>query len=458
MALTGVVAAAGLAVTVGVLVLPFARFAYRAPVLHVVLETGEGCIALLVAYLLFGRFLRTGRMSALLVTCGLVVVAVANLALQALPQALGQDELTAWAPLGTRLLGVGLLSAAALTPPTRRIDQRRARAGVVLSSALGLGLVLAAVVLGDRLPLAVDPEFVPLDALVPALGSHPVALTVQVVSGLLFAVAAVAFTRRAQREGDELLKWLGAGCALAAVARVSYVLYPSLYSDYVYVGDLLRLGFYLLMLVGALREVRSYWESLSLAAVLEDRRRLARDLHDGLAQELTYILSQSRLLARDPGDAATAERIGGAAARAVDEARTAIAALTRTSSDSFAAVLCESVEGLGGRYGTAARIDVDDALEVTPEQADAVLRIVAEAFRNAVRHGEASCVVVAVTGLPLVVRVCDDGKGFVPGASKTPSGAGFGLTSMRERAEGVGARFDLRSEVGAGTTVEVRWP
>ncbi len=95
---------------------------------------------------------------------------------------------------------------------------------------------------------------------------------------------------------------------------------------------------------------------------------------------------------------------------------------------------------------------------MTPEQADAVLRIVTEAFRNAVRHGGASCVAVTVSGVPLVVQVRDDGKGFMPGASKTSSGGGFGLTSMRERAEGVGAVFDLRSEVGAGTTVEVRWP
>ena len=129
------------------------------------------------------------------------------------------------------------------------------------------------------------------------------------------------------------MRWLGAGCALAAVARVDYVLFPSLYSDFVHLGDTFRLGFYLCLLVGAAREVRSYW---ARAAVLEDRRRLARDLHDGLTQELTYLYAQAQRLQTHPDDRRIAHQISGAAGRAIDEARHAIGALTRPADQAFA--------------------------------------------------------------------------------------------------------------------------
>ncbi len=459
-ALTGLTAAAALVLTSAVAFLPFLRFAYRAPVLHVVLETAEGMVALLVAYLLYGRFRRTGRVRSLLVMCALVVVALANLGLQALPQALfATGDPTPWAPLAVRTLGVSLLTAAALTPPSVRAGVVAARTAVLACAGAVLVLGVAGIVLGPQLPAAVDPTLDPTTATSPVVAGHPALLGAQVLTGLLYAVSSVAFTRQAARESDELQRWIGAGCALAAVARINYLLFPSLYSDYVYTGDLLRLGFYMFLLIGAMREVQSYWASQSFAAVLDDRRRLARDLHDGLTQELTYIWSQSQLLAKRPGDAELVDRINGASARALDEARTAIAALTRTSTGSFATVLRESVDGLAGRYGARADVQADDSVELTPEQGDAVLRIVAEAFRNALRHGAANQVQVRVTCPPLTLVVKDDGTGFEPAApSRTNSGGGFGLTSMRERAEGLGAEFGLRSAPGEGTTVEVRWP
>jgi signal transduction histidine kinase len=237
---------------------------------------------------------------------------------------------------------------------------------------------------------------------------------------------------------------------------VNYLLFPSLYSDYVYTGDLLRLGFYVLLLVGAAREVQSFWEARAKAAVLEDRRRMARDLHDGLTQELSYIRSQSRRLEAHPEDRQAAERIGGAAARALDEARAAIAALTRTTDTGFYDVLLAAADGLATRYDAKVVVDADDRVAVSPAQGDAVLRIVAEAFRNGVLHGEAATVHIEVSGVPLRLVVRDDGHGFDTSVSK--SSGGFGLTSMRERAEGLGAHFVLESTPGEGTTVIVVWP
>ena len=92
---------------------------------------------------------------------------------------------------------------------------------------------------------------------------------------MLYGVAAVAFTRQS-RAGDELLGWVGAGCMLAAGARVCYLLFPSLYTDWLYAGDLLRLDVYVLLLVGAVREIRVYWEAAQPSLSTSERRARAR--------------------------------------------------------------------------------------------------------------------------------------------------------------------------------------
>ncbi len=109
-----------------------------------------------------------------------------------------------------------------------------------------------------------------------------------------FGLSTVAFTCQARDSHDELLRWLGPACALATFARINNVLFPSLYSNWLYSGDLLRTGFYLLLLLGAARVIREHWNAQVETAVLEDRRRLARELHDGVLQELSYIRSETR--------------------------------------------------------------------------------------------------------------------------------------------------------------------
>lgn len=452
--LTGSAAVGALLLTLVVLAVPALRFSYEAPALHVALETAEAVVALVVAYLVAGRFRANRRLQELLLVCGLVVLAGANLLLSALPAAvlLSQgEELSRWAPLVARLLGTLLVAAAALVPSTDTVSAERLRSTVLSVMAAVLLLVLLALTLGDRLPPVVDPSVDLSDSTRPLLAGHLLALVAQAVSGLLYAAAAVAFTAQATRTPDELLRWLGAGCALAAVARVDYLLFPSLYSDFVYLGDAFRLGFYLCLLIGAAREVKSYW---ARAAVLEDRRRLARDLHDGLTQELSYIYARSQRLMTHSDDQLAAEQISGAAGRALDEARLAIAALTRPADQAFGASLQQAVEDLARRHDIRTATEIEPTVMVTPEQAEAILRITGEALRNAVRHGRATCVAVRLTHHPLELTVDDDGSGFNP--NERTSG-GFGLTSMRERAEGAGASYTLTSQKGRGTQVQVSW-
>jgi signal transduction histidine kinase len=351
-----------------------------------------------------------------------------------------------------RLFGTALLTAAAVVGTERLVRRDRAPYLVGAAAAVVVVSVLVGLLLGASLPPPVAPDLDLQGGRVPVLAGHPLVLGAQLLTAALYAVAAVGFTRQASRGEDELVRWLGPACAVAAVARVAYLLFPSLYSQYVCLGDVLRLAFYVLLLVGAAREVRSYWARV---AVLEDRRRMARDLHDGLAQELSYIWSQTTQLADGVPDADAVKRINGAAVRALDEARGAIVALTRTSPGAFHDVLHATAEGLASRYDAKVVLEIDETVSLSPAEGDAVLRIVAEAFRNAVLHGGASCVTVEMAGPPLRLCVRDDGAGFDPALSKNSSG--FGLTSMRERAEGLGASFDLESRAGKGTVVTVVW-
>jgi signal transduction histidine kinase len=273
---------------------------------------------------------------------------------------------------------------------------------------------------------------------------------------VLFVAAAVGFTLRAERTGDELMGWFAAAATLAAAARVNYFLFPSLYSEWVYTGDVFRLGFYLLLLAGAGLEIRAYWHRLAEAAALEERRRVARELHDGVIQELALIEVQATALARGVDDGDGAARLAKAAERALDESRRAVAALTRASDEPLRVALAKAAEEVAAQHGARVKLSLASVQDVSPEAYEALLRIVREAVRNAVRHGGATTVEVElVDGPGLQLRVTDDGQGFDPEA---PRAGGFGLVSMRERARSLGGELRISSHPGAGCKLEVILP
>ena len=450
---TAVVAAT---LTAFVVLAPFLGFAYRAPALRAVLETLNAVVALLVAFLVYGRFRQHRRLQDLLMVLALCAVAVANLVLTALPSAIAQvrgDDFSRWEGLAIRLLGTAGLTAAALLGP--RITVRRQTAAVVAAGGVVLVVAVTGLLLSTTLPPTVEPGIGLGDARSPRLVAHPAAMAAQGLGAVLYAVAAVAFTRQGARSDDPLLRWFGAGCVLAATARVHYLLFPSLYSDYVHTGDVLRLGFYVLLLAGAAAEIRSYWETRMEAAVLDDRRRMARELHDGLTQELTYISSQAGRLVARPDDRSAAERIRAAAERALDEARRAIAALVRPVDLPFPRALQQVVEELADRYEVKVVTHLDPRTHLDPIQGETLLRVVSEAVRNAVTHGGAHRVEVRMNASPLCLSVSDDGSGFDPHRPQSHRPGGFGLISMRERAEGLGGELSIDSSPGEGTTVLV---
>ncbi|PPK98080.1 signal transduction histidine kinase [Kineococcus xinjiangensis] len=450
---TALATLAGGILTVVVVAVPSLRLAYRSPAGHLVLETAVSLIGALLALLLYGRFRRSRALDELLLVRALVLLAVAALVFGAVPVVAGsgdQSALTTWAPLLVRLVGAVMLLVAALVPHHRvRVLVRPLREALVLGALLGV-LAVAVQLAAAWLPVAVTALPQPEQSARPVIEGHPVVLAVQAVSFVCYAGAAVAFTVRAHRSGDDLLGWVGAACALGGWARVNYLLFPSIYSEWLYTGDLLRLGFYLLLLVGAVREVRDYWSAQAEAAASAERRRLARDLHDGAVQELGYI----RMLARpEPLDRATAVQIRAAAERALDEARRAIAALAAPVDEPVAEAVGRAVREVADRYDVPLTFQArwEDG-RLPAEQREALVRIAREAVSNAARHADPSGITVSLEAGQLIVA--DDGSGFEHGGRP---GSGYGLTSMRDRAEAIAGRLSVDSQPGAGTRVTVVW-
>jgi signal transduction histidine kinase len=189
-------------------------------------------------------------------------------------------------------------------------------------------------------------------------------------------------------------------------------------------------------------------------AAAEERRRIARDLHDGLAHELTFIASRSRSRANGSDDAETSE-IARSADRALDEARRAITVLSADRRQGIAESISQTAEDLAARHGIAVRLEVADTVEVPGDVGEHLLRITREAICNAATHGRPGAIRVRLWNDGMThLAVDDDGSGFDVGATSR----GFGLVSMRERAERVGGTLCVRSAPGSGTSVEVLLP
>jgi signal transduction histidine kinase len=453
---TAWIAVASLAATALISLPGGVRFAYESNDAHVMIATAVALIGTLAAGLVMARFLRSRRLQDLALTLALIVLSASNLFLSAVPSAFGEldSQFVAWAPFCGRLVGA-FLFAFSVAVPDREVPNTHRAAWFALFGGLGLTGLIAGVV-AVLSPDWGDPM---LDAIAPASSDSPhlTTDTLQLVLlGLtmaLYLLAAVGFVRRAEETGDELFGWFALASPFGAAAALNYLLFPSLYPGWVYTADIFRLGFYLMLAIGAAREIAAWHEQLAEAAATGERRRIARDLHDGLAQELAFIVGQTRSLVEKTGEEGPFANIAAAAERALDESRTAIAALSRNVDDPLDVALAQAAEDVAARTGAHIRFDLTPGIHVAPDVREDLARIVREAVSNAARHGDASTVTVALSNTDGIrVSVTDDGKGFDPDA---PRRRGFGLTSMQERAEMRGATVSVESKLGAGTKVEV---
>jgi signal transduction histidine kinase len=426
-------AACAAAVSLAVVAVPWLRMSFEAPGLRVALETGGALLAATTVVLLVRQCGLRSRPDHLWLTLGLVVLASTSLAVAGMIVAGSWSASQARYAMGGNLAGTVLLAVAAFAPATRL----KVRARMIYAP----GLLLAAVVFAAAALFAGS---------APGAGRVPV----QVAIAASLVLAAVGLGRRANRRNEPLLRWVAIAVVLGGIAKLDYALFPPIGADNVHLGDALRILAWLGLFVGVIEELRRGVRARAEAAVAHERRRLARELHDGVAQELAFIRRRAGRLGETPDGV----EILSAAERALEDSRRAIEALVPPAHEPLGTAL----ERLGARLATECDLEVQVNVRTTAAVVDDVraelVRIISEATRNAAHHGGARHVRVDVSGTPLSVRIIDDGSGFRDGANSGLGVAGYGLIAMRERAELVGGQFSLESVRGAGTLVQVVLP
>lgn len=212
-------------------------------------------------------------------------------------------------------------------------------------------------------------------------------------------------------------------------------------------------------------EQRRLYQRTMLEAALEERRRLARELHDSITQSL-YSLA---LLARAWGRMALSEppttvttwfkQVEEIAVQSLKEMRLLIYQLRSPELEALglAAMLRQRIEAVEQRTGITTRLeDADYRAPAAPELEAQLFAIAQEALNNALRHARASLITLTLQSDPQQVSITirDDGQGFDPASAS----GGMGLTTMRERAEGLGGNITIVSTPGEGTSVTVILP
>jgi hypothetical protein len=286
----------------------------------------------------------------------------------------------------------------------------------------------------------------------PGVSQAPLGLvSVLAIQAFLNLLAVVGWGRRLARTGDDLAQWLALGFTLQLFAALHLVLTPPLGTTYVTGGDFLRLMAFGLMLVGAWRAIRS--AELG-RAVAEERARVAREIHDGLAQYLFALSTHAQMLEAGAPVEEVGPQLKEAAALAQQEARFAILALSSASGTApFDTALRRYIEFLTADGELEVDLEIDPATRLAPDEQIEIFRIVQEGLGNVRRHANATRAEVVIGRRPSgerFVAIEDDGEGF-----GDETGAGQGLRNMRERASSIDGGFTVRSTPGFGTALEV---
>ena len=421
---------------------PSLRDTAELPQLRLFLDSAVMLAAGIVALLAGVRFSVEGRKLDF-VLCGGFFVAAFSAFLYGIAPAFDGETVgptEAWAGLCARLFATALIAASAFMPG-RILRRRRALLwSTAALTAATIALWVLARSFGEALPVFERGEDQPIGVIV-----------ILALQALLALVALIGFGLRFRREGEDLDRWLGLAMTLALFAQLHYVFAPVVSNEYVSQPDFLRLLSYGILLTGV-------WRAIRFAefgrAVAEERARVAREIHDGLAQYLFAISTHASMLESGSPPEGTVERLKLAAAAAQQEARFAILALSSASGTApFDAALRRYVDILTADGELEVELDVDPGLMLAPDEQIEVFRIIQEGLANVRRHAGARRAEVTIgrKGSQRVVRVLDDGEGF----DGEEHEAGQGLKNLRARAASIGGGFTLRSQPGRGTALEV---
>jgi signal transduction histidine kinase len=204
------------------------------------------------------------------------------------------------------------------------------------------------------------------------------------------------------------------------------------------------------------------------AGVQDERQRMAREIHDTLAQGLIGVVTQLQAAAVAADDPAAWRRHHDSATvlarESLAEARRSVHKLRPQPLETgrLDDALAEVAARWSQRHGVTAEFTTTGTSRAMPPEAeDALLRTAQEALANAARHAAATRVGVTLSYLDhdVALDVRDDGRGFDPaGPPAAEVGGGFGLVAMRQRIEGLSGRLEIESEPGSGTGISARVP
>jgi len=264
--------------------------------------------------------------------------------------------------------------------------------------------------------------------------------------------------------------YLAAALVIAAFSQLHTAVVPGSYNGLVASADVLRLAFYGLMLAAvadaarrdliALREANANLVGLraedSARAATEERGRLAREMHDGLVQDVwlaRLTVGQLMNVKRVPAPAREViAKVDDILERALAEARQAVAALQPAESSTLSAELRAMAEDFGEHFGLEIEFAMDNDPGRLPDGVQAeILRICREALNNVRKHADASVVRIRLRSDAdqLRLMVTDNGKGF----DQAHESAGFGLHGMRDRARSIGGWLSVESQPLDGTKI-----
>ena len=483
-----------IALAVGTLVIFFSpdiRTAALAPEADLVINTAATIAAGCVAAFAWIRYRDSGRPDALLQSLAFLTLFLAG-ALRTGLQITGNDIYVGFtsdspgqAPVYSwtvaRLTSAILLLAGAVANLNGwGAPRRRNRLLLALVPVLTIAYTVLVYAIDSSLPIVIPAST--LQAVV-AHGSvidlsqiSPRLVATELFIAFVFVVGAIAYAQvRRRRDRDDYTALLSISLLLAAATQIHFAFVPGAYGDVVTSGDVLRLVFYLLVLIavgaairddlrrlrGANTDLERLREADAHRISAEERARLAREIHDGLVQDLWLArLTSGRIaeVSRIPSDArAMLNRLDATLESAQGEARQALITLQAHTETPFGELMRRFVDDYADRFDVDVEREIDDAVNPPSEVQAELLRVCREALNNVRKHADASKVIVALRQegetLRLVVR--DNGKGFDPA---TLNGRGFGMESMRQRAQKISGTLEVRSQPMGGTTVDLELP
>lgn len=275
---------------------------------------------------------------------------------------------------------------------------------------------------------------------------------------------------RAHSEGfyESIQLTMGVGCitvgtGLVAAGQIRGVSIPY------YMEDLVFACFSVTMKYGLIKRYARYVSDLQrlsgkiLNAHEEERKRLARDIHDGIGQSLLAIKLNLQMMKADRQKAmadGSLTTLIAAVSRTIEELRQITMDLTPTFIQK--GCLADILRWYGEKFAEKTQIkvviDVDDDIEVDVHTKDNLYRIYQEALGNAFKHSGCQCIEVMLKQYKgkITLKICDDGAGL--DRKKIMKKDGIGLSTMRDRAELLGGAFSIRAVQGGGTVIHVGVP